>query len=57
MYKRQELGREPAVDEVFLKTHTRKEDRSSWVDERSKRTYVSVINELNFFFFILRLLK
>jgi hypothetical protein len=42
MYKRQEMGREPTIDEVFLWTHTKKEDRSSWVDERSKRTYVSI---------------
>jgi len=42
MYKRQEMGREPTVDGVFLWTHTRKEDIFSWVDERSKRTYVSV---------------
>ncbi|CAK8563271.1 unnamed protein product [Lathyrus sativus] len=35
---RRELGREPTLDEVFLRTHTKKKD-SSWVDDRSKKTY------------------
>ncbi|WJX67942.1 hypothetical protein P8452_52362 [Trifolium repens] len=37
---RRELGREPTLDEVFLRTHTKKKD-SSWVDERAKKTYES----------------
>jgi hypothetical protein len=41
IFKRRELGREPTLDEVFLRTHTKKKD-SSWVDERAKKTYVSV---------------
>ncbi|XP_073222386.1 uncharacterized protein [Cicer arietinum] len=35
----EELGRDPTLDEVFLKTHTKKKD-NSWVDERAKKTYV-----------------
>ncbi|XP_027186057.1 uncharacterized protein [Cicer arietinum] len=34
----EELGRDPTLDEVFLKTHTKKKD-NSWVDERAKKTY------------------
>ncbi|GAU51778.1 hypothetical protein TSUD_415640 [Trifolium subterraneum] len=37
---RRELGREPTLDEDFLRTHTKKKD-SSWVDERAKKTYES----------------
>lgn len=37
--KAEELGRDPTLDEVFLKTHTKKKD-NSWVDERAKKTYV-----------------
>ncbi|XP_004488162.1 uncharacterized protein [Cicer arietinum] len=32
----EELGRDPTLDEVFLKTHTKKKD-NSWVDERAKK--------------------
>ncbi|WJX32625.1 hypothetical protein P8452_20927 [Trifolium repens] len=34
----EELGREPTVDEVFIRTHIRKKDKS-WVDDRSRETY------------------
>nr|XP_004488406.1 uncharacterized protein LOC101501539 [Cicer arietinum] len=34
----EELGRDPTMDEVFLKTHTKKND-NSWVDKRAKKTY------------------
>ncbi|XP_027187591.1 uncharacterized protein [Cicer arietinum] len=34
----EELGRDPILDEVFLKTHTNKKE-NSWVDERAKKTY------------------
>ena len=38
-----ELKRPPTQMEVFFKTHTRNDDRSQWVDERSRRTYVSIL--------------
>jgi hypothetical protein len=44
-WKAEELGREPTVDEVFLRTHIRKKD-SDWVDLRSKNTYVRKIKAL-----------
>jgi hypothetical protein len=47
IFKRRELGREPTLDEVFLRTHTKKKD-SSWVDERAKKTYVSVFKLISF---------
>ncbi|XP_045810785.1 uncharacterized protein LOC123905203 [Trifolium pratense] len=42
----EELGREPTVDEVFLRTHIRKKD-STWVDLRSQNTYGSFQSNLN----------
>ncbi|MED6115428.1 hypothetical protein PIB30_090428 [Stylosanthes scabra] len=33
-----ELGRPPTQSEIFERTHTRKEDRSKWVDHRSQET-------------------
>ncbi|XP_045797868.1 uncharacterized protein LOC123892064 [Trifolium pratense] len=42
----EELGREPTLDEVFLRTHIRKKD-SSWVDLRSQNTYDSFQMKLN----------
>nr|XP_027185925.1 uncharacterized protein LOC113783946 [Cicer arietinum] len=35
----EELGRDLALDEVFLKTHTKKKD-NSWVDERAKKKHM-----------------
>jgi hypothetical protein len=45
LWKAEEFGREPTVDEVFLRTHIRKKD-SSWVDDRSRKTYVRKIKAL-----------
>ncbi|WJX25857.1 hypothetical protein P8452_14850 [Trifolium repens] len=42
----EELGRQPTVDEVFLRTHIRKKD-SDWVDLRSKNTYDTFQTKLN----------
>ncbi|KAK2394287.1 hypothetical protein QL285_056133 [Trifolium repens] len=42
----EELGREPTVDEVFLRTHICKKD-SDWVDLRSKNTYDTFQTKLN----------
>ncbi|CAJ2651509.1 unnamed protein product [Trifolium pratense] len=42
----EELGREPTVDEVFLRTHICKKD-STWVDLRSQNTYGSFQSNLN----------
>ncbi|WJX36901.1 hypothetical protein P8452_24734 [Trifolium repens] len=42
----EEFGREPTVDEVFLRTHIRKKD-SSWVDDRSRKTYDDFQTKLN----------
>jgi len=37
------MGRPPHIDEVFKQTHVRK-DSGEFVDERSKRTHVSILS-------------
>jgi len=37
------MGRPPHIDEVFKQTHVRK-DSGEFVDERSKRTHVSLLS-------------
>lgn len=46
--KAEELGRDPTLDEIFVKTHTKKD--SSWVDDRAKKSYVRNIEVLIWFF-------
>lgn len=36
MCKTKELGREPTLDEQFLRTHTNKKN-SSWLDDRTRK--------------------
>ncbi|XP_073225422.1 uncharacterized protein [Cicer arietinum] len=40
----EELGRDPTLDEIFVKTHTKKD--SSWVDDRAKKSYESFQDKL-----------
>ncbi|XP_020967608.1 uncharacterized protein LOC107615755 [Arachis ipaensis] len=37
------LGRQSHMDEFFEHTHTRKEDRTQWVDENSRKTKVTYL--------------
>ena len=51
--QKRDLNREPPLGELFRENHTRKKDKSRWVDLRSKATYVRILNFLLFFIIIL----
>ncbi|MED6223060.1 hypothetical protein PIB30_070355, partial [Stylosanthes scabra] len=39
----EELGRTPSQSKVFMRTHTKKKDRSQWVDKRAEDTKVNLM--------------